>query len=81
MLVLAALQDLENELVALFAVLAEKRLDILERGSLERLETISLVHVSNDTDDVFPPAYLIREIVARATRRLGAIGSQVDTDT
>src|SRR5207247_6837885 len=31
-LVLAALQDLENQLVAFLAVLAEQRLDVLERG-------------------------------------------------
>jgi hypothetical protein len=30
--VLAALEDLENELVALFAVLSQQRLDVLDRG-------------------------------------------------
>jgi hypothetical protein len=46
--VLAALQDLENELVALFAVLAEQRLDVLERRRLERLEAVALVDVADD---------------------------------
>ena len=34
-------QDLENEFVALFAVLAEQRLDVLERRRLERLDKVA----------------------------------------
>ena len=47
-LVLATAQDLENELVPLLAVLAGQRLDILERGRLERLESVALIHVLDD---------------------------------
>ena len=50
-LVLAAREDLEDELVALFAVLAEQRLDVLERRRLERLEAVALVDVAHDVDD------------------------------
>jgi hypothetical protein len=40
-LVLAALENLENELVALLAVLPEERLDVLERRCLEQLEAVA----------------------------------------
>jgi hypothetical protein len=42
-LVLAALEDLEDELIALVAVLAQQRLEVLDRRRLERLEAVALV--------------------------------------
>ena len=41
---LATLENLENELVAFFAVLPQERLDVLERRRFERLEPVPLVH-------------------------------------
>ena len=70
-LVLAALEDLEDQLVAFLAVLPEQRLDVLERRRLERLEAVALVHTSNDVDDVFPPTDVIGKKVAGSARRLG----------
>jgi len=69
-LVLAALQDLENELVALVAVLSQQRLDVLERRRLERLEAVALVHLSHDADDVLAPADFVGKKIACAARRL-----------
>src|SRR5262249_52055131 len=53
-LVLAALENFENELVAFFAVLAEQRLDVLECRRLEGLEAVALVDVADDADHVLP---------------------------
>src|SRR5207249_2884325 len=69
-LVLTAAQDLEDELVALLPVLAEERLDVFESRRLERFEAVPLVHTSHKVDDVLAAAYLVREEVARAGRRL-----------
>src|SRR5207245_255644 len=75
-LVLAALQDLENELVALFAVLADQRFDVLERGRLQRLEAVALVHTTDDPEDMLAAADVVRQEVAGAAR---GFGSQVGT--
>src|SRR6185369_11241720 len=69
-LVLAALQDLENELVAFFAVLAEQRLDVLEGWRLERLEPIALVDLADDADDILPPADLLGQKIPCTAGRL-----------
>src|SRR5262249_48319134 len=69
-LVLAALQDLENQLVAFFAVLAEQRLDVLERRRLERLEAVALVDVADNVDHVLPPADVVRKKVAGPAARV-----------
>src|SRR5262249_6088645 len=69
-LVLAALQDLENELVALFAVLPEQRLDVLEGRRLERLEPVALVDLADDADDVLPPADLLGQKIPCTAGRL-----------
>ena len=62
-LVLAALEDLEDELVALFAVLPEERLNVLERRRFERLESVPLVHLADDTNDVLPPSDVVGQKV------------------
>src|SRR5207245_7517163 len=62
--VLAAAKDLENQLVALLAVLAEQRVDVLERRRLERLEPVALVDVTDAPNDVLAPADLVRQNVA-----------------
>ncbi len=62
--VLAAAQHLVYELVALFAVLARQRLDVLERGCLERLESVALVHAPDDVDDVLAPADVFGQEIA-----------------
>src|SRR5205085_6914937 len=48
LLVFAALEDFEDELIALFAVFAKQRLDVLDRRRLQRLETLTLVHFAHD---------------------------------
>ena len=68
LLVLAAFQNLENELVALFAVLAEERLDVLERRRLERLESVAFVDAADHADDVLAPADIVRKKIACAGR-------------
>ncbi len=79
-LVLAAAQDLENELVAFLAVLAEQRLDVLERRRLERLEPVAFVHVAHDADDVLAPASSLAESRGFSAGRTGspAVGGLVD---
>ena len=66
--VLAAAQDLENELVALLSVLPRERLDVLERWRLERLEAVPLVHAADDVDDVLAAADVAGKEVACAAR-------------
>ena len=69
---LAALQDLENQPIAFFAVLAEQRLDVLDRRRLERLEPVPLIHVGDDADDVRAPAHVLGKKVAHpASGRVG----------
>ena len=72
-LVLAALENLENELVAFFAVLAEQRLDVLDGRRFERLEAVALVDALDNADDVLAPAHVLRQEVAHAARRFGAL--------
>src|SRR5262245_60892291 len=69
-LVLAASQNLENELVAFVAVLSEQGLDVFERRRFERLESVCLEHTSNDTRDVFPASNVLGKKIARSARRL-----------
>jgi hypothetical protein len=72
-LVLAALQDLEDELVALLAVLAEERLDVLDGRCLERLEAVALVDGPDDADHVGAATNVGRqEIPHAAGRRCGS---------
>jgi hypothetical protein len=66
--VLAPAQDLENELVALLAVLPEQRLDVFEGRGFERLESVPLVHVADDADDVFTPSDFVRKKIAGSAR-------------
>ncbi len=68
---LAALEDLEDEAVALFAVLAEERLDVLDGRRLDGLEPVALVHVGDDADDVSAPPHVGGQEVAHAARRTG----------
>ena len=65
-LVLAALQDLEDQLIAFVAVLAEQRLDVLDRRRLERLEAVTLVDATNHADHVGAAADVGREEVPHA---------------
>ena len=71
-LVLAALENLENEPVALLAVLAHQRLEVLDRGSFQRLEPVSLVDILDLADDVLAPAHVFRQEVAHPARRLSS---------
>jgi hypothetical protein len=70
--VLAALQDLEDELIALFAILPHQRLEVLDRRGLERFEAVALVHPPDHADDVLATPDVFREVVAHAARGLGA---------
>ncbi len=67
-LVLAALEDLEDQLVAFLAVLPQQRLNVLEGGRLERFEPVLLVHVADDTNHVFATAYLVWKEIACSAR-------------
>ena len=69
--VFATLQDLEDQPVAFFAVLAREGLDVLDRRRLERLEAVALEHPGDDAYDVLAPANVGRQEVAHAARRLG----------
>ena len=69
--VLAALEDLEDELIALVAVLAEQRLDVLDSRRLERLEAVALVDALDDVDDEGAAAEVGRQEVAHPARGLG----------
>src|SRR5262245_47424794 len=70
--VLSALQDLENELVPLVAVLAQQRFQILDCRCFERLEPVALVHLPDLADYVLPPPHVFRQEVAHAARRFTA---------
>src|SRR5262249_57874434 len=59
-----------DQLVAFGAVVAEQRLDVLERRRLERLEAVVLVDLADDVDHVLPPADVVRKKVAGPARRL-----------
>ena len=71
-LVLAALQDLENELVAFVAVLAQQRLEVLHRGRLDRLEAVALVDARHHRHHVLPAADVVGQEVAHPARGLGS---------
>jgi hypothetical protein len=71
-LVLPAAQDLEDEPVAFFAVLAEQRLDVLEGRRFERLEALALVDLAHDAHHVLAAADLVRQKIARVPRRSDA---------
>ena len=62
---------LKMSLFALVAVLAEQRLDVLERRRLERLEPVALVHARTTPIDVLAAANVVGQEVARAARGLG----------
>src|SRR6476661_683634 len=66
----AAPQDLENELVAFFAVLPEQRLDVLEGWRLERLEPVALVDLADDAHHILPPADLLGQKIPCTAGRL-----------
>ena len=72
--VLAALQDLEDEAIALFAVLAKQRLDVLERRRLERFKPVALVDVAHDAHDVLALADVVRQEIACPAWRLRGSG-------
>src|SRR5258705_356182 len=76
----AALEDLENQLVAFVAVLAEQRLDVLERGRFERLESVALVHFADHTNDVLPPPHVVGEKVSGASGWLNVGRRQNETE-
>ena len=73
---LPALENLENELVAFFPVLAKQRLDVLEGWRLERLEPVPFVHLANDTNHVFAATDVGGQKVARASGGLNVTGRQ-----
>ena len=70
---LATLENLENELVAFFPVLAEEGLDVFDGRCVERLEAVSLVDAFDDADDMLSPPDVLRQEVAHAARRFSAL--------
>jgi hypothetical protein len=71
---LAAPQQAVDEPLALLAVLAEQRREVLDRRRLDRDEAVALVHVLHDPDDVTAADDVGGKEVARPARRLGAHG-------
>src|SRR5204863_9670597 len=69
----AAAQHLVYELVALFAVLAGQRLDVLECRRLERFEAVALVDAAHDVDHILTPPHVAGQEVAHPARRLGVL--------
>ena len=69
---LAALEDLEYELIALFSGLSRQRIEVFDGGRLERLEAVALVHTLDDSDHVFAATDVFRQEVAHAARWFGA---------
>src|SRR5687767_11306807 len=67
----SALQDAEDELVALLAVLAEQCLEILDRWRLEGLEAVALVDRGDRLDHEAPAADVAGQEVAHPARGLG----------
>src|SRR6185436_4975529 len=67
----ATLQDPEDELIALLAVLAEERLEVLDRGRLERLEAVAFVDRSDGLDHEAPATDVAGQEVAHPARGLG----------
>ena len=80
-LALAALQDLEDELVALFAVLSQQRLEVLDRRRLDRLEPVALVDARHHGDHVLPAADVVGQEVAHPARGLGSAGAHSGSAT
>jgi hypothetical protein len=71
-LLLAPHQDLEDQLIAFFAVLPHQRLEVLNRRGFERFEAVALVDLLDDADDVLPPSDVLGQEVAHAARRFCA---------
>src|SRR2546423_3531066 len=67
---LAALENFEDELIAFFTVLAHQGLDIFDRRSLQRLETVPLVNLFNNADHMLALAHVGRQRVPHTARRL-----------
>src|SRR5690242_15842826 len=66
----AALENFEDELITFFAILAHQGLDVFDGRSLQRLETIALVHFLYHTNDVFAFADFCGQEIAHAARWL-----------
>ena len=67
-----ALENLEDEPIAFVAVLAEQRVEVLERRGLERLEPVARVDALDRVDHVRPPPHIVGEEVAHPARGLCA---------
>ncbi|GLZ15616.1 hypothetical protein Acsp04_58510 [Actinomadura sp. NBRC 104425] len=63
---LAAAQNLEDQLVAFVAVFAGQGLQPFERRSLQRFEPISREYFANSCENAFTPSQGIGEKVSRA---------------
>src|SRR6185436_16984857 len=61
-------ENLEDELVTFFTILTQQGFNVFERRSFERLETVFLVHLTHDIDDVFATSNVRREEITRAAR-------------
>lgn len=72
---LAALEDAEDELLALVAVLAHQRFDALDGGRLERLEAVPREELADDADDVEAAVHRLGEQIAGAAGGLDGHGS------
>ena len=68
---LAAVQDLEHQLVTLVTVFAGEGVEPLVGRRLQRLKAMRLVDVANHADRVLPLVQLGGQKVSGAARRLG----------
>ena len=67
----ATLEDAEDELVALVAILAEQRGQPLHGRRLQRLEAIALVDALDGFGDIVAAQHVQRQKIAHAAQRLG----------
>ena len=67
----AALGDAEDQLIALFAVLAEQGIQSFHDRCVERFKAVALVDAFDHIDDVFPAQHIQGKEVACAADRLG----------
>src|SRR5205823_13090130 len=68
--VFSSAQDLEDEFVAFFSVLAEQRFDVLKRGCFQRFEAVAYVHTTDHIDHVFTASDFVGKEISRASWRL-----------
>ena len=65
---ITAVQDLEEQFVTLFAILAHQCAEVLQRGGLDRFERKSLEHRTDGVENIVAARHLNGQEVARSLR-------------